>query len=388
MRRAFVFWQLVAACSAPPSPPPVDAGDVNNPPDAGPVDAGISCPLGSHAAPDGGSGCETGLGWLNATALDTGSNHHGTLIATPDGGSARLYVLGGVSGPAGATVNDAIVSAPIGDDGLLGSWQSAGTLSAPLAGFTFDQRGNDLFVISGISQSGGNLARTRATSIGHLQADGSWGAWTGGPQLLSARFHAAEATVGDFTYVIGGIGESGEVVGTVFRSRFTGTAAGPWQALGNLPDVRSHEAVVVAGQRIYAIAGLRVDSANPSDLYTDVIAADVDGNGDLSAWRTVSTVALDTPVSTHSAFAKDGFLYILGGVQPKNGNLVLTSQVLRAPLLDGGEVGAWESLPPMPKARGHVHQTPLYLNRFIYSAGGTSDFNHDSITSVFIGAFF
>jgi hypothetical protein len=384
--RPFVFWQCVLVLSA--------CGAASQQPDAGPdvtADAGAdagdpACPPGSHALAD--AGCDATLSWLKGTAVATGVNHHGTLIATPpDGGSPALYVLGGVSGPAGATVNTAITSAPIGDDGFLGSWQSAGSLPIPLAGFTFAQRDAQLLVISGITQSGGSLGRSRATSIGALRSDGTWGGWTAGPSLPAARFHAAQATVGDFTFVLGGVGEVGEVTGTVFRSRFTGDAATQWETLAALPDVRSHQVAIAVGQRIYVVAGLRVDSADPADLYTDALVADVGEDGTLSDWRTASTSPLPMAQTAASGFEKDGFLYLLGGVTAQNGSLKLTDAVHRARILESGQLDAWETLAPLPKARGHVHQTPLFHNRFAYSVCGTSDLNHDSITDVFIALF-
>jgi hypothetical protein len=389
IRRAFVFWQLtcglvLSACGAASLVP--DAGPDATPDAGSDAGAGPSCPAGAHALSDGG--CDATLSWLNGTPATTGVNHHGTLIATPpDAGSSALFVLGGVSGPAGATVNSAISAAPIGDDGFLGSWHSAGALPVPLAGFTFAQRDNALFVVSGITQSGGSLARTRGTSLGTLGGDGTWGSWVDGPSLPAARFHAAQATVGDFTYVLGGVGEVGEITGTVYRSRFTGDAATAWDTLSPLPDVRSHDVAVAVGKRIYLVAGLKVDSADPADLYTDALVADVGDDGALSDWRTASTSALPMPVTAASGFEKDGFIYLLGGVTSTNGSLQLTNAVHRARILGSGQLDAWETLAPLPKARGHVHQTPLFRNRFAYSVCGTSDLNHDSITDVFIALF-
>ena len=52
----------------------------------------------------------------------------------------------------------------------------------------------------------------------------------------------------------------------------------------------------------------------------------------------------------------------------------------RAPLKDDGTFGEWEEMASLPKARAHVHHTPVHAGRF-YSVGGNigSHFTQDVV---------
>ena len=71
--------------------------------------------------------------------------------------------------------------------------------------------------------------------------------------------------------------------------------------------------------------------------------------------------------ATHSAFVRDGALWVVGGVED---NARFCELVWRAPRGRGGSLGAWSQVAqPLPFGRGHVHVTPVIGGR-VYSIGG------------------
>ncbi|MEQ9318175.1 MAG: hypothetical protein RIF41_03410, partial [Polyangiaceae bacterium] len=59
--------------------------------------------------------------------------------------------------------------------------------------------------------------------------------------------------------------------------------------------------------------------------------------------------------------------------------------IMRAPLLEGGALGSWETLSSeLPITRGHCHQTPL-VNGWLYSVAGTNTLG--SQTNAFMALF-
>jgi hypothetical protein len=90
---------------------------------------------------------------------------------------------------------------------------------------------------------------------------------------------------------------------------------------------------------------------------------------------------LPATLTTHASFVHAGSLYVVGGIESDSHN---TAAVRRAPIGADGLVGAWESLPELPKARAHAHQAPFFEGRTYAVAGA---YNHQSIADVFVGRF-
>jgi hypothetical protein len=152
-----------------------------------------------------------------------------------------------------------------------------------------------------------------------------------------------------------------------------------WTRVGMLPAERSHHAAVITQDAIYVTGGLHGDPTTGTS-YNDVLRAALHDDGTLDAFTTLGT--MPSAVSTHSAVAYGGMLINVGGLED---DAVFTDHVRGATIASDGSLGPWQDLTPLPTARGHVLETPMW-HGFLYSPGG---YTNDSLTisDVVVGTF-
>lgn len=336
------------------------------------------CPAGSHAA-DGG-GCEATLAeWTTGPALAQKRDHHLTFVAVSDAGP-MLYAAGGVVD--NAQLLSSVEIAPIAADGSLGPWATAAPLPEAAAGAGIAVVDNTVIVTGGYRLNGASPALSAETDVGKVLPDGSLGGWTVGPALGKTRFHHAMAVDGARIYAIGGLtGNNTDNIDTVEVATVSpdGTVS-DWAEVAPLPTKRSHHSAVVHAGAIYVTGGLE---GNPSSTtyvtFDEVLRAPIQADGTLGEWSVVGHMP-DT-LTTHASFVHAGSLYVVGGIEGDSHN---TGAVRRAPIGADGAVGAWESLPDLPKARAHAHQAPFFEGHAYAVAGA---YNHQSIADVYVGRF-
>lgn len=98
----------------------------------------------------------------------------------------------------------------------------------------------------------------------------------------------------------------------------------------------------------------------------------LDCEADLKDWTAGPKLAhkRDHHVTLVAETPAGAFLYVVAGMTSLTGGEV--AGVERAPLDAMGKVGAFADLPPLPLARAHSHQTPLFKGHF-YSVGGSKN---------------
>jgi hypothetical protein len=330
----------------------------------------LSCPVGSHARE------ATPAGWANAPSLAKARDHHVTFVVEA-GGGPFLYALGGVQNMTTA-LKDGERTA-IAAKGSLGPWQSV-SIPEPILGGGVAVVGTTVVITAGIrAGAGGKAALSAKCNVAAVGADGSL-QWSTCLDLAETLFHHAMVASGDHLYVVGGLTGAGkDNTAKVEIATISGGKIGAWSDGMALPDKRSHHGLAVGTNALYVTGGLKGDPAGANTGYRDVLRAPIAADGSLGAWATVGE--LPANLGTHSSFVWLGQLYVLGGVE---GDIHNTDAVRRAPIAADGTVGAWETLPPLPKKRAHAHQTPLFRG-FVHSVGGA--FEHSSIADVYIGNF-
>lgn len=339
---------------------------------------GGACPVGSHAGPEGP--CEATLtGWVDGPPLAQRRDHHITFVVESEAGPF-LYAAGGIED--NTTPFASSERAPILPDGSLGAWGEATPLPGTAGGAGVAVVGATLIVTGGFRfTESGQPFLSDDTDVTTIQPDGSLGAWAEGPKFGPTRFHHTMATHGDSIYVLGGLtGNNTDNTPSVERATVgaDGTV-GAWAEVTPLPAKRSHHSVAVRGAALFVTGGLAGDPAGSHTLYADVLRAPILEDGSLGAWSQVGE--LPAPLSTHASFVHADHLYVVGGIEGGHMNV---ARVQRAPIAADGAVGAWEELAPLPKARAHAHQTPLHAGH-VYAVAGA--LNHNSIADVFIGRF-
>lgn len=302
------------------------------------------------------------LAWAAGPALPAPRDHHVT-FAVEAGGVRTLVVAGGMRGgmPTGS-YTDEVWGSAIATDGSLAAWRALAPLPEPRAGASVVVAGRSVVVTSG--NTTGHRPAT-ATLVARVDAGGTLGAWAAGPALPAARFHHASVHHRGTVYVLGGL-ERGRATRTVFRARLApdGTL-GAWEAPDSLPAPRSHHAAFVHGDAIYLAGGIAATPRDADQLRRDVIRAPVLADGRLGAWDTVSV--MDSSYVTAAAAVHGGAVYLVGGVE--NGRR-FTDGVQVARLGRDGRPGAWTTAAGrLPAGRAHVHQVPVVGGR-LYSVAG------------------
>jgi hypothetical protein len=271
--------------------------------------------------------------------------------------------------------------APIAADGSLGAFQMGVALPEVMIGHSIGVVDDVVVLTAGIRAGAGGSELSTKTDVGRVQADGSLAAWSSGPELAVSRFHHSSAAYQRWVYVVGGLTGAGtDSTPSVERAEVAadGTLSA-WTETTPLPGKRSHHAVVAHDGALWVTGGLSGDPAGVHTSFSDVLRAPIDASGNLGEWSVVGELPLT--LATHSSFVHAGALHVAGGVE---GGATNTAAVRRAAIGDGGTLGAFEELAPLPKARAHAHQTPVFSG-FVYSAGGA--FEHASLPDVFVGRF-
>ena len=300
------------------------------------------------------------VAWTPGTPLPSGRDHHGTFV-TNRGSNAWLWVVGGNDYK--STMADAW-RARIAPDGTLGPWEAGPDLPGQRAGMGVAL--NESFVIL---TGGKDSAQRTITDIfsARINDDGTLGDWMPAGHLPGPRFHHATLVDGPHLYVVGGL-ERSVSVPTVLRGTISsdGTVS-QWDSLGALPHARSHQSMFVHDRHLYMVGGLDGNPAGKNTPLADVIRAPILPDGTLGAWEEISR--MDHAYGTHATAVYGNAVWLFGGVED---NARFVDVVLRAPFTAGGRLGAWKQLARgLPAARSHVHQVPVYRGK-AYSAAGSN----------------
>ena len=308
------------------------------------------------------------LEWRAGPSLPAPRDHHVTLLT-----NGRIFLAGGNTY---ASLLSDVWRARLLADGGLADWEPVAPLPGPRGGHSVAV--TDRAVVL----TGGQLpdrTNTAGTLVAAIAPEGRLGPWTPGPPLPAGRFHHSSVAHNGWIYVTGGL-EPRTSVANVHGARLDAQGAPvQWVDLTALPTPRSHHASFVHEGALYVVAGLNGNPAGEHQQLRDILRAPILPDGTLGPWAEAGR--LDSAYGTHAAFVRDGWVYLVGGVE---NNARFVGTVLRAPIRAGGSLGFFEQSTALPVGRGHVHQTPLWKD-WVYSVGGSA--SRRLVTAVHIGTF-
>jgi hypothetical protein len=383
------------ACGAPPKLTPLDGGggDGGQPvPDSGMQvdDAGVVADAGTIDSGvldagmiDGGAPCDRSdpctIGWTEPAHFPAVVDHHTSFVHEGDGG-AYLYVMGGVRAVAGDAkeVYPAIRRAKINAAGLE-AWTDMGALPIGIGFAAQTVSGDTVYLMGGVSMDAMGPFASGKVLIGAIsQVDGTI-TWKQGPSLTETTLHGTAVVLGDKLYLIGGSAQNPKdkvLVSTILADG----SLGPWAGGAALPVPRSHHTAVVHGGHIFLVGGFSTNQVPQSPI----LKSQHDANGALTGW----VVAGDMPNSPWTAGASvwGESLFVVGGGEGGQGVETYIDRVRQARFLADNTISGFAEVTPLPAARSHVHQAPIYQGK-VYSVGGRLFPSGNSMDRVFVGAF-
>jgi hypothetical protein len=240
----------------------------------------------------------TPAGWSSANTLPTPLNNP---VALTDGGF--LYVAGGSN--SGHT--NAVWSAAVGSNGVLGAWNPQQHLPVVLYNHAGVLQGGFAVILGG--QSTGSAAQSKVYTAPVNSTTGTVGAWTTTTALPAAVYDAAAVASGGYVWNIGGFNASGVGQTTVNFAKQTNGALGLWTLTSPLPTGEGELAATIANGWIYAVGGHSTDASGGG--LKNVYAAQIMSNGTLGAWVTLT--ALPAIRWDLGVQAVGGYLWAIGG---------------------------------------------------------------------------
>lgn len=291
-------------------------------------------------------------------------DHHVTLIHEV-AGTPYLYVLGGEQEDFKIVLDD-IQRARINDDGSLEPFEKIGTLPRGRAGAALAVVGDDVILAGGVATK--PFGFTDETAVARFDEEGRLDDWKIGPPLPSKVQHAAAVVVDHDIYITGGTLGSAPVSFAIRTTLGADGTLGPFESQHDLEPSRSHHAAFVMNDAVYLVGGLDQGPLDNPPSLSDVVRAKIGAGGKLGKWEAAGDLGSHLSVSAAQVVGCS-VLFVGGLDDSKKGPF--SAKVLRGTVdVDGmfhaeGALAAKLSTP-----RGHVHQTPVFNGKFMYSIGG------------------
>jgi hypothetical protein len=287
-----------------------------------------------------------------------------------------LYVIGGLNGSSYlATVERATINA----DGTIGNFSTVTgvALVTGRAGHTNVVIGNYLYVVGG---NGGSSLNS--VERANLNANGNMGTFStlGGVTLVAARREFATVVLGNYLYVIGGIGNSG-TLNSIERATINadGTIGTYSTQAGTLVSPRNDLACAVIGNYLYVIGG-----SNAGTGMNSVERATINSDGTIGAFSTVAGVTLVASRGYHTCAVIGSYLYVLAGFTGTSWTPV--TSVERATINADGTISTFSTVSGVSLVTWRGAFGSAVIGNYLYAYGGYNGGGLNSVERATINA--
>ena len=320
--------------------------------------------------------------WVRTTDLPENMSYSSTFTT-----SSRVYLFGAWNGTGGLSK---VYTAPINDDGTLGTWTLGTAIPGSLNDSSCIVTNNRIYLLGGHTGPAGTSVVYTASINGGMndysayyydanallnymtpgngkpwqyqyQINNSQSAditgWSLGTALPGALTNSHVIVTKNRVYLCGGY-LSGAGVATVYTCPInTDGTLGTWTTGTSLPVAMFNGHAIVTKNRVYLIAPSGANGA----IYTAVINAD----GTLGTWYT--DASLPSNISNTTVIVTRNRVYTLAGY---NGS-AYTNTVYTCPINSDGTLGTWTAGTSMPYSFGMG--MAWVTNNRAYCCGGTLD---------------
>lgn len=293
--------------------------------------------------------------WSVSGTLPNAISHSKIIVC-----NSRVYLLGGYTG---SVYLSTVYTAPINDDGTLGSWVLTNittpvnylhnavfvtknrvyliggwhngvtyntVYTAPINGGLNDYspyytEDTTNYLMPGSGRPWEQQYQINTSQTGNLTG------WTASQTLPIAITRANFVVTKNRVYMIGGYDASGPVASVFTATINTDGSLGTWTSTTSLPTELDGASVIVFKNRVYLIGGY-----NRTIILATVHVAPINADGTLGTWST--TTSLPIPLYFHSSLVTKNRLYVLGGTTTGS---VAGTTVYSCVINSNGSLGTW-----------------------------------------------
>jgi N-acetylneuraminic acid mutarotase len=282
-----------------------------------------------------------------------------------------LYVIGGLGG--NGQLNT-IERANIRPDGLLEPFVSLSNVSLTNArtGHSSAVIGRQLYVIGGRDGSGALASIERAS----INVDHTLGSFSLGPGLVSARSSHSSAIVGNFLYVITGVGDVGlKTLELASIDAAGGIGAFALDPASALAVNRANHTSAIIRNYLYLIGG----NGESNSYQNSVERATIHPDGSVGPFANVAGVFLNVGRANHVSVVLGNYLYVIGGVATGGNHL---GNIERAAIRSDGSLGPFELVSGVNLATPRFGHTSAVVGGYLYIFGGQGSVGNGFLNSI------
>ncbi len=298
--------------------------------------------------------------WASTTVLPAARSSF--MIGVSNG---YIYVVGGVSSSGSRTVPTWY--AALNSDGSVGTWivtqnpnnRSDGAVAV---------YGGYIYVYGGYNYiSGTGSVYLNDVQYASLNANGSLGIWQTGTSFTTGRLGTAGAAYNGYLYVVSGVSTTTTLQDVQYASIATAGAAGNFTTGNAFTYTRRGLQAVVYNNYLYVMGG-----DHGSTPVNTIYAAHLNADGSMGTFTATGMTAFNTVRTLFAAVAYNGYMYVMGGCLSiftsctTGSNDVAT--VYYSAISSTGTLGAWSPTTSLPVA---VYGLSAFAyNGYMYVMGG------------------
>lgn len=202
-------------------------------------------------------------------------------------------------------------------------WYRDTDLSSPRSGIKAVAYNNRLYLMGGVTSSGGTSSVVNSTQSADLVPDGRLGSWSSSTNLPYAAYGYTALAYNDRLYLVGGASSiGGEALSTVYYNKINANGTlNSWQQTTSMSSGRMSNGGdygAVWGAYLYVSGGCTTTNSSGycTSIASDSQVASINADGSLDTWNTIGGVT-DTRTG-HSLVGWRGYIYEVGGCSSQN----------------------------------------------------------------------
>lgn len=202
-------------------------------------------------------------------------------------------------------------------------WYRDSNLTSPRSAIKAVAYNNRLYLMGGITSSGGTKSVANSTQIADLIPDGRLGGWSASTSLPYSAYGYTSLAYNDRLYLVGGASSvGGPALASVYYNKINADGSlNSWQQTTSMPSGRMSNGGdygAVWGAYLYVSGGCNTTNSKGycASIASDSQVASINADGSLDTWNTIGGVS--NTRTGHSLVGWRGYIYAVGGCSLQN----------------------------------------------------------------------